>query len=456
MFPLLLTFYGDDFTGSTDAMESLEIGGVPTVLFLEPPTPEQLQHFPDVRAVGVAGVSRTMSPAQMDAELLPAFRAIRALNAPVFHYKVCSTFDSSPTIGSIGHALDLGADVFEPPVIPLIVGAPVLNRFVVFGNLFARIKGVTYRLDRHPTMSKHPITPMTESDLRLHLGKQTDKPIGLIDVLQLDQGADAVDAAYAALVDAGSDVIVFDTIHRDHLLQIGRKLWSLRGEHPLFVVGSSGLEYALTAYWQQAGVIDIPRPLPSPGPVEQLLVVAGSAAPTTAEQIDFALENGFAGVRLNAPRLVDPETADAERATTIEATLRLLDEGRSVLLYSTRGPDDAAIGATKQHMERIGFDPKTVGSRLGTQQGKILREVLERTGLKRACVAGGDTCGYAAKQLGIYALQVLTPIAPGAPLCRASSDNPRFDGLEISLKGGQNGVADYFVRILHGGELVTA
>ena len=107
-------------------------------------------------------------------------------------------------------------------------------------------------------------------------------------------------------------------------------------------------------------------------------------------------------------------------------------------------------------MERIGFDPKTVGSRLGTQQGMILREVLERTDLKRACVAGGDTCGYSAKQLGIYALQVLTPIAPGAPLCRASSDNPRFDGLEISLKGGQNGVADYFVKILHGGEKVTA
>ena len=456
MHSLLLTFYGDDFTGSTDAMESLEIGGVHTVLFLEPPTPEQLQRFPDVRAVGVAGVSRTMSPAQMDAELRPAFQAIRTLGAPIFHYKVCSTFDSSPTIGSIGHALDLGAEVFEPPVIPLIVGAPVLNRFVVFGNLFARIKGITYRLDRHPTMSKHPITPMTESDLRLHLGKQTSKAIGLIDVLQLDEGETTVDSAFGALTGQGSDIILFDTIHSGHLLQIGRKVWSLRGERPVYVVGSSGLEYALTAYWQLAGVIDVPRPLPSPGPVEQLLVVAGSASPTTAEQIDFAITNGFAGVRLNAPRLVDPETADAERATTIEETLRRLGEGRSVLLYSTIGPEDAAIGATKQHMERIGFDPKTVGSRLGTQQGMILREVLERTDLKRACVAGGDTCGYAAKQLGIYALQVLTPIAPGAPLCRASSDNPRFDGLEISLKGGQNGVADYFVKILHGGEKVTA
>lgn len=37
---LLLTFYGDDFTGSADAMESLSLHGVRSVLFLSPPTPE--------------------------------------------------------------------------------------------------------------------------------------------------------------------------------------------------------------------------------------------------------------------------------------------------------------------------------------------------------------------------------------------------------------------------------
>ncbi|HRL13463.1 MAG TPA: nucleotide-binding domain containing protein, partial [Aggregatilineales bacterium] len=84
-------------------------------------------------------------------------------------------------------------------------------------------------------------------------------------------------------------------------------------------------------------------------------------------------------------------------------------------------------------------------------QGLILRALLERTTLTRVCVAGGDTCGYASKQLGIYALEAVAPVAPGAPLCRASSNLPRFDGLEISLKGGQNGVADYFVKIREGG-----
>jgi uncharacterized protein YgbK (DUF1537 family) len=54
MNDLLLTYYGDDLTGSTDVMEALEFGGVPTVLFLEPPTPDDLARFPGARAVGVA------------------------------------------------------------------------------------------------------------------------------------------------------------------------------------------------------------------------------------------------------------------------------------------------------------------------------------------------------------------------------------------------------------------
>ena len=215
MNDLLLTFYGDDFTGSTDAMECLEIYGIPAVLFLAPPDRERLAaRFPHVRAVGVAGVTRTMTPAQMDAELIPAFEALKALNAPFFHYKICSTFDSSPTIGSIGHATELGYRVFDPPAVPMMVGAPFIRRYVVFGNLFARVGDITYRLDRHPTMSRHPITPMNESDLRLHLGRQTARKIGLVDIWHMDQGDEAAERWFRQELADGAEIILFDTDQR--------------------------------------------------------------------------------------------------------------------------------------------------------------------------------------------------------------------------------------------------
>ncbi len=452
---LLLTFYGDDFTGSTDVMEVLEWAGVPSLLFLEPPTLELLQmRFPDVRAVGVAGVSRSMSPAQMDTDLPPIFTALKTLEAPLFHYKICSTFDSSPTIGSIGHATEIGLGVFGEQVVPLIVGAPFLRRYVAFSNLFARVDDVTYRLDRHPTMSKHPLTPMNEADLRGHLAQQTSRRIAAVNILHLDQPVDTRRAYYQGLQDTGAEIVVFDTIDDDHLRAIGDLLANTAnahtGDQPSLVVGSSGVEKALTLHWRSTGALDEPRTPAAAGAVRQLIVVSGSAAPATAGQIQWAGENGFVLMRLNSARLVDPAFAESEREAAVNEALQHLSAGASVVLYSACGPDDPHIAETKAHLKALALDPQTVGARLGTQQGMILRALLEKTGLHRAVVTGGDTCGYAARQLGIYALSAVMPVAPGAPLCRGYSADPAFDGLQISLKAGQVGKVDYFGSILHG------
>ena len=102
--------------------------------------------------------------------LPPVFRALEELKAPVTHYKICSTLDSSPTVGSIGRAIDLAAPILGSgrwrPVGAVIVGAPPIGRYQAFGNLFAvAADGVRYRLDRHPGMRRHPVTPMDESDV---------------------------------------------------------------------------------------------------------------------------------------------------------------------------------------------------------------------------------------------------------------------------------------------------
>src|SRR4030095_7826732 len=185
---ILLAFYGDDFTGSTDALEFINKAGAKTVLFTEPPTTEQLKSFPGLDAYGVAGKTRALDPGEMEKILVPAFERMKTIGAKHIHYKVCSTFDSSPTVGSIGKAIDCGAEVFNSNMIPVLGGMPALGRYCVFGNLFARMgigsNGKIYRIDQHPSMSKHPVTPMGESDLRIHLGRQTNKKIGLIDHVQ--------------------------------------------------------------------------------------------------------------------------------------------------------------------------------------------------------------------------------------------------------------------------------
>src|SRR5690242_1850112 len=134
-----------------------------------------LQRYSHVRAYGVAGNSRAMSPQEMDGALPGVFSALGSRKPRIVHYEVCSTFDSSPEFGSIGRPIDIGFRVFQNRSVPLAVGSPALGRYCVFGNLFAQsgLNSEPFRLDRHPTMQRHPVTPMTEADLRVHLSRQT-------------------------------------------------------------------------------------------------------------------------------------------------------------------------------------------------------------------------------------------------------------------------------------------
>jgi uncharacterized protein YgbK (DUF1537 family) len=403
MSDLLLSFYGDDFTGSTDAMESLARGGVRTVLFTEPPTPAQLARYEGLQAFGVAGMTRAMRPDEMERALRPAFAAMRACKPPIVHYKVCSTFDSSCTVGSIGRAIDVGADVFGSSVVPVVVGAPSLGRYCVFGNLFARCgkESEPIRLDRHPSMSKHPTTPMDEADLRVHLAKQTRKSIGLIDVLWLegDGGGGA---------DAGSEVVLIDVLLERHLPIVGRLI-----DGSPFVVGSSGVESALMAHW---GFEAKPfPPVKSAGPI---LAVCGSCSPVTAAQMEWATSHGFVEVPFDA----GTATRDATTA---------LREGHSVVLHTKRA--------------RAGED-------IGPSMGRAARHVMEATRLRRALVAGGDTSGEVARALGIESLEMVGELTRGAPLCRATAPNSPADGIEVTFKGGQIGPVDFFGQVRDGAE----
>ena len=180
-----------------------------------------LARFPGVRAVGLASDARTRGPDWMRAELPRAFAALRALGAPMLHYKVCSTFDSSPETGSIGTAAEIGMEPGE--VVPLILGAPAIGRWQAFGNLFARAGDGIHRLDRHPTMARHPVTPMDEADVCAHLARQTDVRTGLIDLLDLKAGRGS--ARLAEERAAGGGIVALDVIDDQTLAAAGAALW---------------------------------------------------------------------------------------------------------------------------------------------------------------------------------------------------------------------------------------
>ncbi|TPL84756.1 four-carbon acid sugar kinase family protein [Mesorhizobium sp. B2-3-14] len=433
---LLLSYYGDDLTGSTDVMEALELGGVPTVLFMNQPDPSLLARFSHCRAVGLAGTSRSETPQWMEENLTPAFEWLKGLGAAICHYKICSTFDSSPAVGSIGRATEIGRRIFGRASVPMVVGAPQLKRYTAFGNLFAAFRGAYFRIDRHPVMSRHPVTPMDEADLLIHLSRQTSLSSGLVDLaaLQADDLSQTVDQILR-----DKDIVLFDVDSLQTQRRVGEQLWRIHEKGHGFVVGSSGAEYALLAEWAAKGIVSGHAAFASPGPVDRLAVVSGSVSPTTEKQIRHALAHGFDGIGMDAMRLVREGAGEAiEQA--VAAGLASLAKGRSVILYTALGPQ-ADRGA---EIDRIEGARNTLGRALGT----ILRRLIAEQKLKRAVIAGGDTSSHALGQLAIDALTVRMPLpqSPGSPLCVAHGGG-EIDGLEIALKGGQVGTDAYFETI---------
>lgn len=293
----LLAFYGDDFTGSTDVMEVLQWAGLRTVLFLEPPQPEQLAAFDNLRAFGIAGWSRNMSCEEMDAELKPALESLRESGATFVHYKTCSTFDSSPNIGCIGKALEIGRAMCGTNCVPILVASPQLGRYQAFGNLFAKsgLDSAVYRLDRHPTMQHHPITPMHEADIREHLKKQTNLKVSLIDCLQLDK---MQLGTQTETLKHKTDAILFDALYDRHMPIVGSLLQSMnQSGTTTFVLGSSGIESALISYWEQTGEIQshcshLPE-RPTFGSAKQLLAITGSCSPVNDRQRSKSVFDNF-------------------------------------------------------------------------------------------------------------------------------------------------------------------
>ncbi len=422
-----LGWYGDDFTGATDTLATVAQAGLRALLFMGVPTAAQLQRAGALDAIGIAGAARAMAPDAMRAELEPVGRFFAQMRVPVLHYKVCSTFDSAPEVGSIGVAVHALRQHVENRFVPIVGGQPSLGRYCVFGHLFARAGSdpVVHRIDRHPTMSRHPVTPMQESDLRLHLAQQGLQPVQAIDYRVYAQPLASQEMALdAALADSPAAVLM-DASRPEDLQAVGQLVWRRAQQARLLAVGPSSVVQALATQWPHATAATAAPLAAAQGPV---FVLAGSLSPVTAQQVRAAVS--YEQVPVDVAALVQGGAAQA-LADRLGALLRA---GRSVLAVTA---GSASGGATAHAVAQAG--------------GRLLARVLAQVPLRRIGIAGGDTSSLAVQSLAAWGLSYRASLSPGVALCQLHSEQPALDGLEIMLKGGQMGPDDLFERLLHGG-----
>jgi uncharacterized protein YgbK (DUF1537 family) len=416
---VLAAFVADDFTGATDALRQFQRFGLRARLFTAS-SPGLLNSLEgDYDVIGIATTSRS-APGSGSADVaLPALRMLAALGPEMLQYKVCSTFDSSPERGSIGAVIGAVRDELGLTLpVPVLPAQPEFGRWTVFANHFAKYAGANYRLDRHDPMRNHPATPVDESDLRLHLGRQMAGEVGVLHVPLLD--GDALDAALSERMTAQEAAFIVDAMSNDDLARFGSALrnFGTGQKDPLFAVGSGGLSFgyaAAVAGGSSAQAAPSRDQVPAPdGPV---LVVSGSCSPVTERQIQAAESDGWLSVHLD----------EQEVAARVNGALR---DGRHAVVYTARG---ASTGIAAAGLSR----------RLGELALTAVRDGLTR----RLLVAGGDTSGDIVSMAGVTAIEIVASIDVAGLLCRTFGDGSVLDGVEVVLKGGQVGGDDFFLRV---------
>ncbi|WFU19985.1 four-carbon acid sugar kinase family protein [Bradyrhizobium sp. CB3481] len=414
-------WYGDDFTGATDTLATWAEHGYRALLFLRAPTAAQLAAVGPLDAIGLAGATRAMLPTAAKIELDKAGCLFAALGVELLHYKCCSTFDSAPDVGSIGIAVQTLRRHFPNALLPIIGGQPNLGRYCLFGHLFAAAGtgGTVHRIDRHPTMSVHPVTPMGEADLRRHLAAQGLQRVAMLDY-RAYQGVETSALLDACLAEQ-PEAVLFDVAAEADLAVIGRLIADRIAAGPMLAVGPSSVARALAAASDMRPT-DTPVPGISSRRDGAVLALVGSLSPVTRAQVEAA--EGYQRID------VDP--------------VRLLTEFG--YLQSLRRQAEAGLAAGNVMMVT---DPAQAApaqmERVAAATGMLLSAVLSETQVSRVVVAGGDTSSHAVAALDIWGLSYRAAMVPGAPLCRVHSDDPRLDGLDIILKGGQMGPPSFFV-----------
>ena len=403
---MLLGCIGDDFTGSSDLANTLAKGGMRVVQYTGIPGAPA---GGDVEAGVVALKSRSIPVAEAVRQSLAALDWLLAQGCRQIFFKYCSTFDSTPR-GNIGPVADALADALDAHKVIVCPAFPGTGRSVYQGHLF-----VKDRLLNESGMQNHPLTPMTDADIRRWLAPQTRHTVGHVAAGDVFAGADRIVRRLKEQDEAGHRLIVVDAIRDADLMEIGKAARGL----PL-VTGGSGVALGLPANFGKS-----PAAVPWNGQSGPAIVLSGSCSAATRAQ-----------VARHAARHPSREILAADviegRLTPSEIAGWLLGAGGLPLAYSSADPGEVAIVQAR-------YGREVSASALEGFFAEVARLAVAG-GAARVITAGGETSGAVVEGLSLSALEIGPEIDPGVPALRAGPD------LVVALKSGNFGAEDFFEK----------
>jgi uncharacterized protein YgbK (DUF1537 family) len=403
----------DDLTGATDVANEFVRQGLKTVQVVGVPTrPLPL----DVDAVVVALKSRSIEPDVAVRLSLTALQWLKDAGCPRYYFKYCSTFDSTPR-GNIGPVLEAIAAATNASAVIACPAFPATGRAVYQGHLF-----VGDRLLNESGMEHHPITPMTDPDLRRVLQAQVTGAVGHLPRADIVSGRMA--ARMQAFVMEGATAVIADAVTDQDLADLGAYC---AGQ--TFSSGASGLGAGIARALAGPGSSHAPARLPSAAGIARA-IVSGSCSAATRRQV-AAAQKVIPSFRVALARGDTPEAVIEEGKAWIDRQSFVAP----VMVYSTASPAEVAA-----QREIWGGD---ASAQLEVVLAELAAHFVSR-GVGALIAAGGETSGAVVERLGYERLEIGPEIDPGVPWTVAHRANvaPTL----LALKSGNFGSDDFLIK----------
>jgi len=418
---MLIGVIADDFTGASDIANTLAKG-------VQPEGGLRTAQYPGVPTdpadasieAGVVSLKSRSAPVQEAVrDSLDALAWLRAQGCKQIIFKYCSTFDSTPA-GNIGPVADALAEALEATGVVVCPAFPTTGRTVYQGHLF-----VGDTLLSESGMQHHPLTPMTDPDLRRFLRLQTTAGVGHIPLSIISQG---VQPTRDAITGATDRYVVADAVSDADLLTLGAALADAK-----LITGGSGIALGLPRNLiagrkpdaRAADAVHVSGPE---------AILAGSCSGATRNQVDLHAQ-AHPTLAIDVPRVM-------EGRVTVETLVAFYDsnQGRAPLAYSSGSPDQVLALQSR-------YGREAVAEKLDNLFADTAKALVSK-GYRRIVVAGGETSGAVAQAvtevLGAAAMTVGAEIDPGVPILTLG------DGASVALalKSGNFGALDFFAKAL--------
>jgi uncharacterized protein YgbK (DUF1537 family) len=335
--------------------------------------------------------------------------------------------------GNVGVEIAETMNIFKKDICIFSPSFPSHKRITIGGYLI---------VDQKPLgsseYSSNNLKQEENSSIPFLLEKQTDFPVGQINLKDVAKGQKTILSRINKLYQKGNKIIVIDSTSEQHLADIFSS--GLKFDGSVLFSGSAGL----ANHFPNINNRDKDFKINIEGNKSPVIVVAGSRNSIMENQINY-LKNrlSFAELKIDLEQIFSNKDRILDDYTT--KCIQAIKNNRD-LVIDTNITYNEEKSINKKLMLKYNFTFRELEIKIKTFLGELTSKIVKNTYVRNLILTGGDVALGVCEELKIYNMNILDELLPGIPLVIANYKNYK---LNIITKAGGFGKEDVLYNLIN-------